>query len=297
MGQDKETSERLQRYLTQYHHKYPKVWKLLDKFRAQRDLSEEDNWKNWCFCPLEVIYSIISHIAVNSINVSLDVGILGGLAGWRATQGIYRFDKTVFEAVWQTKLSGNLPIEILYHLPEWCLYVETPNKTVENIKLNGFFVYLNRNQSNHRDELRFIFDTEDQLFCIPIYLSKSTILESLETVLLDAAFQGEKIGIDPFRHRDTLYEVQSLIEPLISLTLYLCSQISEINEFENRLPINYNLKHKRIFPPKKPQVWNVSYRLGSALRQTLNEQTTEKTSGSERNRPRPHIRRAHWHGF
>ena len=49
--------------------------------------------------------------------------MVGALAAWRATQGIERFDPTIFEAVWDTPLTGELPTELLYRLPEWCCYV------------------------------------------------------------------------------------------------------------------------------------------------------------------------------
>ena len=68
--------------------------------------------------------------------ILLDGPVIAALASWRPTQGIYRFDADLLEAVWQTPLAspstssstsaGKLPTELLYHLPEWCPYIETP---------------------------------------------------------------------------------------------------------------------------------------------------------------------------
>lgn len=45
------------------------------------------------------------------------------LACWRMTQGIYRFDTTVYESLLSTKLDGELPVDVLLRLPEWCVYL------------------------------------------------------------------------------------------------------------------------------------------------------------------------------
>lgn len=52
------------------------------------------------------------------------------------TQGVYRFDKTLYEAVCTTPVSGEIPTELLYRLPESAVYFETPE-----MKWNGETVY------------------------------------------------------------------------------------------------------------------------------------------------------------
>ena len=56
-----------------------------------------------------------------------EIGILSALSSWRPTQGIYHFDAEIYDELINTALTGDLPFEILYQLPEWCVYVETPN--------------------------------------------------------------------------------------------------------------------------------------------------------------------------
>ena len=43
-----------------------------------------------------------------------DVGRLAALRSWRVTQGVYRFDQDLYEAVRGTPIEGDLPAEILY---------------------------------------------------------------------------------------------------------------------------------------------------------------------------------------
>lgn len=78
--------------------------------------------------PLSGAYTIVSGGGTNRLSPkdAAQVSILGALAAWRMTQSIYRFDPNVFAAVWETPIEGDLPVDMLYRLPEWCVYVETP---------------------------------------------------------------------------------------------------------------------------------------------------------------------------
>lgn len=290
-----EVVKRLEYYLATYKHKYPAVWKTFDDIRASRNSSKARNWQDWCFCPIDLVRTFASEAKYTFANSSQGLSLVTGLAAWRATQGIYRFDETIFEAVWETKVSGDLPIEIFYRLPEWCLYIETPKKSLGGTNINGYFVYLN--DSIKREELRFIFDTEEGLVDFPLYLSKSTILESLQSMISECTYQDKIIGLKVAQYADTLRELAAKIEPLISLTLYICTQLSEINNFESRRKVNFNRKRQRIYPPERAAVWEVSYRLGAVIRKSETDSTLSVSGSLERARPRPHIRRAHWHGF
>jgi hypothetical protein len=74
------------------------------------------------------------------------------------TQGVYRFDPTVLDALWETPVTGDIPTEVLYHLPEWCVYVNTPGKTWQGGSLHGFFAHLEHDVDDKRTELRFVLD-------------------------------------------------------------------------------------------------------------------------------------------
>src|SRR5690606_8718894 len=42
------------------------------------------------------------------------------LAAWRMTQGIYRIDPALYDALITTDLAGDIPANVLMRLPEWC---------------------------------------------------------------------------------------------------------------------------------------------------------------------------------
>jgi hypothetical protein len=65
------------------------------------------------------------------------LGIAGALATWRVTQGIYCFDSDLAEAIADTPRNGELPADLLFHLPEWCVYIETPGRCWRGRRLYG----------------------------------------------------------------------------------------------------------------------------------------------------------------
>ena len=95
-------------------HAYPHLWPAVDRLRAMR-ADDFPEWPDWCFLPMQGAYAILS--GGGDRRVPLDcihhVGIVAALAAWRVTQGVYRFDPAVAEAVAATPLDGELPTDLL----------------------------------------------------------------------------------------------------------------------------------------------------------------------------------------
>lgn len=116
-------------HLAALARRYPRAWRQVDELRAARGLGLPD-WPSWCFLPLAGAYAIVSGGRPLPPADTHQVGVLGALAAWRVTQGVYHFNPTVLDAVWSTPVAGEIPTEVLSHLPEWCVYVLTPDKTL-----------------------------------------------------------------------------------------------------------------------------------------------------------------------
>src|SRR6202042_1059230 len=152
---------------------YPEAWRQVDDLRAKR--KELGGWPDWCFLPLAGAYALVSKDGARTLAPGEHVehvGILGALAAWRVTQGIYRFDPTTFDAIWETLITGDIPTEVLFHLPEWCVYIPTPDQTWQGATLNGFFAHLECDMNDRRTELRLVLDVTgaagDDLIVMPI---------------------------------------------------------------------------------------------------------------------------------
>jgi len=288
--------------LDRFSRLYPEVWIQVDDLRASRkDLGD---WPDWCFLPVAGAYAIVASWGTIDRPEQLKVvGLLSALAAWRATQGIYRFDPSTFDALWKTPVTGEIPTEVLHHLPEWCVYIPTPDQTWNGVPLYGFFARLDHDAHNHLTELCFVVDIltpdGDRLFMMPIRLGSGGIAEGIDVMLREYAPHFL------YSAGTSEYDAEILtrdVAPLVSLVLYLCSQGAEIKDGQGgrRVPARpqpvKTKKGMRIFPPDRPNQWEVGYRLGAALRRAFSERGPAEPTGTHA-RPRPHIRRAHWHSF
>lgn len=311
---DDTTARRLQRYLHDIAQKYPNLWKKVDYVRAARGTGAP-SWPAWCFMPLGGAYAIASFGRDETPPQNLsEVGIIGALAAWRVTQGIYRYDATVLEALRDTPLTGNIPGEILRALPEWCVYVETPGWTWHDVSAYGFFCYLESDANSKREELRFLIECAHGLeAAMPIHLGAD-----LETGLRWAYEEGVRLWKTKERPsadqlaliaqaeeglRAAVDDLAVNLAPMVSVILYLCSINAEIRPARDTgklRPWKPNpVKTKdglRMFPADKPVMWDVGSRIGAAIRRAGEQQWSKPQDGTHAS-PRPHIRRAHWHSF
>lgn len=283
---------------------YPGAWKQVDQFRAGRGHDGLPDWPEWCFLPLAAAYAIVSGGGDNQVSPEMagDVGRLGAMAAWRVTQGIYRFDETLLQSLIETPVSGDLPVEVLYRLPEWCVYIETPGFAWMGEALAGFFAHIEWDANTGREELRLVLDITKAdgylLLPIPVHLG-ADLAAGIKAANLEAQRQAWK-GRAP-KLADDIRELESAdleIEPLVSLLLYLCSVTADFGNGERR-PKNPEAKKTkrgwRMFPADKPTTWPVGERVGAALRSGY--AAANSTGIDTHTGPRPHIRRAHWHTY
>lgn len=268
---------------------YPDVWQQVNKFRLSKGKDLPD-WPNWCFLPMAATFAIVSGGGNMPFNQVGDVARLAALIAWRYTQGVYRFEPSVYQSISNTIAKGDIPVEVLFRLPEWGLYIETPE-----LDEYGFFAHLEHDINTGRAELRLLIDSEDALYPIILHLGDWTVTEAIDRAISEAAKQGEFNKHDlPV---DMMITHQSAIaHHCISLLLYLCSEQPDIQPIERELPARPKAKKVKgdwkLFPPKKPKIWHVGKEVAKQISAVLGE-----TSGETRNSPAPHIRRAHWHGF
>lgn len=285
---------------------YPNAWKNIDLMRQGRG-KEFPNWSDWCYAPMGAWYAIVSaqHQAqkLTTEQQIADIATLAALGAWRVTQGIYRFDPALYDAIVETKITGDLPSDVLYRLPEWCVYIETPGLKWIDKECHGALVHLEEDSGTGQCELRFVFDCGDVIGNVPLHIGNWSLEESLrrmsERSKQNAVEYAQATGIEiEYQHGEHLDVVSKCLEPFISLVLYLCSQNAEIGDGQRQPTFPSPRKTKsglRIFAPDKPTTWDVGLRIGAALRRAYHDEQTHQ--GGSHNAPRPHIRRAHWHAY
>lgn len=291
------------KYLNDFTKKFNDLNSNINLFLAGKGVDLPD-WPKWCFLPMAAWYSIIS-AHYNSDRLSTDtitdVSKLAALGTWRYSQGIYRINDELRHELIKSQLNGNIPSNVLYRLPEWCMYIETPNLTWQGECLHGCWVHLEWDINAKRTELRFLLDCEHSSVPFPIHLGDWTIEDAVNKSIDESLKQAQIAGLPSLESNKNENEtIVQEVTPLISFLLYLCSEEPEIDDDREpgtspSLPIPKKTKRgATLFPAKKPRVWSVGTKIGEALKNDK-EKTSNQTTGDRT--VKTHLRRAHWHGF
>ena len=281
---------------------YPGLWKNIDAARARHDKGLKV-WSDSCFIPVSLIRNLINRFFIchtnrnRELKLTSEAARISALAAWRRTQGIYRFDADVYEAVRNTPEDGGFPLEALVHLPEWCVYIETPGLLFMGEKVHGAWMHIDWDANCEMNYLYFLIDTTKQVTA-SVQLTHEPIEEQVKNIATKYVAPGE---MDIFLKSELFTASVSLLSTLISLALFLCTQAAEVGGSAER-PANPSPPRRRggefrTLAPNRVTTWEVGVRMGAALRQARQHSATSEGGGEEklRNSPRGHIRRAHWH--
>jgi len=147
---------------------------------------------------------------------------------------------------------------------------------------------------------------------MPVHLDAKSIKDAVKRAMVEGERNAAKYGgkdLSGFQKQSEAEAMNFLTEnisALISLILYLCSVNAEISTSTNpdkkpQIPNGKRVKKGQIryFPPDRPTVWDVGYRIGAALlaHRLAGDQKSTKGSKRPHTSPRLHIRRAHWHSY
>lgn len=213
------------------------------------------------------------------------------LAQWRLSKGIYRFDPTLLDELASGGVPENTPCEIFARLPEPSIWVETAGRC----HLDGFFARLWSDDGEGGAPSRMA------LLC-DIGLG----MPFPHTVLF-----GESVGenirgiIDFLEANGGVYlQMDALLRFVFTLLAYLCSDEPDYDDGRVPPPLKPPARLKggrRMWLPRPaPTEWGVGARIGAAIRSFAppTESRGHTGDGTPTGRTvRPHIRRAHWHGF
>lgn len=307
MGKNKAHGNRQRQQVNWISRRYPTAWAQADALRRDH----RQDWPTWCYLPHRHWQDIARPYWPDrraTPDTMIDVSRLAALGAWRVTQGIYRFDPDLYAALIDTPLTGDLPDELLYRLPSWGVYVETPGLSYAGQPLIGYYAHLNQHQ-NGRTDLRLLIDSdsETRLFPVPIPLGQGSLMNALQAYLqvardhYEQQNDVEKLIVTAQMEADLQKDVDAL-QPLISLLLYLCADDAD---YERPLRLKTarprSLGKQRIAViPENARHWDVGTRIGAALRSFRDAalpSSTDQPQSSDRAKPRPHWRRAHWHTF
>lgn len=144
-------------------------------------------------------------------------------------QGVYRFDPTLYADLVATPIKGDIPSEILYRLPEWCVYIETPSLTMpDGEAVHGVWAHL-EDDHRHGREVRLLVDVESRSWAIPLHLGKWSLQEAIDRTLAVSPVPGGDLFASAAKT-----QMLQIAAPVLSLLLYLCTQADDVGDGTKR---------------------------------------------------------------
>ena len=232
--------------------------------------------------------------------------LLGALVAWRPTKGIFRFHPELYESLIETDIVGDVPSDVLMHLPGGAVFIETPVSENLPFQLHGFWAYLSR--MGRQNELILVglwrddkssreagIDPEWDVLLYQIPLGNHPISDLTEMMFQRSAMEA---GQDHALSDDVRVIQEHMVSSMVSLLLYLCSEQPDISNWTPKQPVFKYLGNKRRWlASKEVHEWDVGLRLGAALKNAKDRLNRDESISEGGNSVRPHVRRAHWHSF
>lgn len=302
-----------EREIIKISKKFPNLWQDIDACRSEHSRS----WPGWCFIPRDELADIMDpYLGTPSSDDEkkqhyMWLTVARILAPWRVSKNVYRFDPDIYNSLIETPLRGNLPVELFFKMPEWAVYIETPDlDTYFGGKSHGFVASLNYSSIDGGEVILSLlsFDDDDQgPFTEWLYLKNGITIEELLAQSLERwNTVVSRMQLSREQEKFPLAEVVSHASRLLNLLLYICQVNSEYRDIRSTRggdsvprnpPPTKTKKGLRYFPPDKPTVWECGMRQGAELRRALSQsQQAEWKDGTHRS-PVPHTRAAHWQSY
>ena len=326
------------RWIREMNRRFPSLWAELRKGYANpenilsgRAAALIHTVPDWCIMPTAFPFLVMAnhygeYFAMSHCEELMTVATT---YTWRCSKGVYRFAPEIYEALVRQPLTGDLPQECLFHLPEWAVYVETPGLSYERRPLEGFIAHLDLNLFSNGIDLQFALFRkgipQPKMIALPLgdgqpgwlldggmqndgacqsdgtqlsgaaQLSGGTLLDAMRRVDQTDTMMGVGAENRYVGSRDEYYRTFSA---MLQLLLYLCSD-------EPDMPVIEHPRLRRRFagsvrPPEEPRVWDVGVRISSAIRrfgEVKEAMADDAAVPGTHASPRPHIRSAHWHTY
>lgn len=287
-------------------------WRALDALRQRTPIA----WPSAVYVPLEEAGEVAAAAwrthgrTPTPATLIREACELQGLAAWRLTRGIYRYDPTLAEALRTTPLTGDLPADALTRLPEWAVYLETPDETLPTnrgpVPLVGCLAWLDWVSATQRDpddwtaarshyQLMLGLDVGTAGLFVSNVPLIGTIEHAIEANVDQWSANNDRLGTSA-PTPGYAQAARQYLPGLIARVLYLCAEEADLGGRRPTRPQPTRTKQGyRLFPAERLTVWDVGVRIGAAIRRAADEE--REATANEHARPRPHIRRAHWHTF
>jgi len=279
---------------------------------AQKDYMGKRDWDSGCLIPSAAVLNTAIQIdGLATDGAQAELMALPTLLAWQLSQGIYRFDPDLYQEITATVIDDSIHVEAFKTLPEWALYIETPEFPVdaELEKPDGFFVSLDDDGKNLSLRLVFVLNHGQRLLTLPLPLVGNSVSDCLANLQASArqnlhdlnnmdfaALLATRLAYSLKRSGETFDNPQD-IAWCLTLLLYLCCEEPDTAASRSRALPKRDRRGQIMMPPLQPQTWDVGLRFGSKYRAWKQQAHTTSEGSGDGKQKRPHIRKAHYHGY
>ena len=232
------------RWIRQMNRKYPNLWTDLRKAYANPEKVIRSGSEgmlmlqavpDWCIMPTMFPFLLLTHRYGESCYLTHmdEMMTLASACIWRCSKGVYRFAPEIFSALTAQPLTGDLPTDILYRLPEWAVYIETPGLTYERHQMEGFIAHLDYNLFSRSVDLQFAMFLQGREMpkMVALPLGSGSLADAMDRVdQTDDMFMGHTEQRRFVSSRD---EYRRTFSAMLQLMLYLCSEEPDLPEIEH----------------------------------------------------------------
>lgn len=282
-----------------FGEKYPGVWKVIDKLITS---VENVEWNHdTCYCPIAAALSALT-LYVSVRKATGLASYAAALSTWRRTKLVYRFDYSIVSELIATAEDFTIPIDILYHLPAQCVYIQYPAGSHPDI--DGFFVHIEHDVKTDGKELRihYINHRGEYVFPFIVHLIPGgTVGDGIEETVRVTQGNSAFFGTAAIAAGEQFREMKQIVIEMMQLVLYICAENADVSENESQAKI-YRKPTKIEDKMREVRRWDVGVHVSKALRAAEKRATTADSSPEHHNserkfKNRPHVRRSHWHHF
>ena len=290
--------------LTLLGKKFPGSWKFAEQLILDRGRNEVPDWPSWCLLPMGGWYAVLSEayqvqrLSVEQVHM---LPLISAVGAWRYTQGVYQFSPEVFRALTTTPFKGNLPADVLYRMPEWCVYIDLEGQSLPGQPdLLGMFAFLEFDVNTERHWLRLVLlqdiaGGEVVHRSLHVEIGDWTLEDMFERIAI------EDTGVASKTTEDFKSWATGATASVLPLILYLCQDEPDITpDRPGSRPGDQDPRIKvkggwRLFPAKRVRTFTLGEGLETAIREA--RQAFESYEQGGRKGRDSHIRRPHWHGY
>lgn len=267
------------------------VWKIMDTARLGLPASGND-----ALCPMSPrVWARVleKQRDMEQFRAARDGCILSALYTWRRAPIVWLYDTDAAQCIAETEMKGPIPIGNLYRLPAPCVYVGLMGA----FDIRGFYAMLDIVGGDVPDALLVVFDFYPALAPVNVFDGLGPLALHLPSNRQSVNVKGLISAQKHIRH--DLDVAGQLTHMVFNLLMFLACGPDDCEERPARKVAKGRARRSDAPVP----VWDVGTRLGSALRtawavyQDGRADRDMTRALAPRQRPRPHIRRAHWHTY